>query len=264
MQTSKLNQLFDAASPSELQKERMLRRILTQKGVVAPMKTTHKPKLRMAAVAAAMAAVLILSVSAAVYLLSPQDVANQLNDPALATAFESPDAVTVNQSVESEGYRFTLAGLVSGRGLSDLAQDLDAERTYAVASVARLDGTPIEGATVSLALSPLISSYYPHQLNAWTLGGGYSSFVREGVAYYLFDCKSLQLFADHTVYLAAYEGFTPGPDTFSMADDGSISFTDGVKGPRALFTLPLDAANADPEAAARLLEEIGIPTREAE
>ena len=261
MQTTKLNKLFEAASPSELQKERMLRGILTQKGDVTPMKTTHKPKFRTAAVAAALAAALIVSVSAAVLLLSPKDVASALSDPTLAAAFESPDAITVNQSIESEGYRFTLAGLVSGKGLSDYAQDLDAERTYAVASVARLDGEPIESATVSLNLSPLVAGYYPHQVNAWTLGGGYSSFVREGVAYYLFDCKSLQLFADHTVYLAAYEGFVPGPDLFDMAEDGTISFTDKVEGPHALFTLPLDPAGADPAAAEQLLEEIGIPTR---
>lgn len=252
--------LFDGLSPSELQRERMLRRILKEKGDVIPMTQTHKaPKLRTVIVAAALAAALLLSVSAAVLLLSPREVADRLSDPALAAAFESPDAILINQSVESEGYRFTLAGLVSGQGLSDWAQDVDVAQTYAVASVARLDGTPMETAGDGLVLTPLVSGYEPRRVNAWTLGGGYSSFVQDGVVYYLFSCQSLELFADHTVYLAAYKGFAPGPDTFSMAEDGTISFTDGVSGPRALFTLPLDAAGADPAAAAALLEAIGIP-----
>lgn len=217
-----------------------------------------KRSVKTLVLAACLAAALVVSAVAAVVLLSPKDVANKLEDVTLAAAFESKDAVIVDKTVESDGYRFNLAGLVSGSGLSEFASDVDAERTYAVLSVARTDGTPIEEATTSLAITPLVGGFSPRQVNAWTLGGGYSSFVEGGVAYYLFDCKDLSLFADHTIYLAAYEGFVPGPETFDMAEDGSISFTDKVEGPRALFTVPLDSAGADPAAAEQFLIDCGI------
>lgn len=220
-----------------------------------PMK---KRSVKTLVLAACLAAALVISAAAAVFLLSPKDVANRLSDPALAAAFESESAVVVDKSVESEGYRFNLAGMVSGSGLSEFATDVDESHTYAVLSIARTDGTPIEETTSGLAITPLVSGFSPRQVNAWTLGGGYISFVENGVAYYLFDCKDLSLFADHTIYLAVYEGFAPGPDTFDMAEDGSISFTDKVEGPRALFTVPLDSAGADPAAAERFLVDCGI------
>lgn len=261
MNNRTLKKLFDAASPSQFQQERMLRVILKQKGANLSMEKTRKPKMRIAALAAALAAILVLSVSAAVLLLGPKDVAQQVGDPALAAAFDSPDAIVVNQSLESEGYRFTLAGLVSGKGLSDFAQNVDEVRTYAVASVERLDGESFDTADTELVLSPLVAGFAPNQVNAWTLGGGYNSFVQNGVVYYLFDCQNLQLFADHTVYLAAYEGFAPGPDLIHMAEDGSLSFTEQVQGPHALFTLPLDPDGADPEAAQQFLNSLGIVAR---
>lgn len=106
---------------------------------------------------ACLAAVLVVSAAAAVFLLAPKDVANRRSDPNLADAFESESAVVVDNTIESEGYRFNLAGLVSGSGLSKFAAEVDESRTYAVMSVARTDGTPIEEATTSLAISPLVS-----------------------------------------------------------------------------------------------------------
>lgn len=219
-----------------------------------PMK---KRSVKTLVLAACLSAALIVSV-AAVVLLSPKDVADHLSDPNLATAFESESAVIVDKTVESEGYRFNLAGMVSGSGLSKFAADVDESHTYAVLSIARTDGASIEETTSGLAITPLVSGFSPRQVNAWTLGGGYTSFVESGVAYYLFDCKDLSLFADHTIYLAVYEGFAPGPETFDMAEDGGISFTDKVEGPRALFTVPLDSAGVDPAAAEQFLIDCGI------
>ena len=85
-------------------------------------------------------------------------------------------------------------------------------------------------------LSPLVAGFQPHMVNAWTLGGGYTSFLSGGVAYYLFDCESLEIFADHTVYLAVGQELSAGSDTFAMAEDGAISFVEGYEGPHALFT----------------------------
>ena len=76
------------------------------------------------------------------------------------------------------------------------------------------------------------------------------------MAYYVLDTGDFQMFADHTVYLAVYEGFVPSYDTFSAAEDGTYSIRAGVTG--ALFTLPLDERLADPAAAQAFVEATGI------
>ena len=66
------------------------------------------------------------------------------------------------------------------------------------------------------------------------------------------------MFADHTVYLAFYEGGVPTREYFTMAEDGSIAFAQGIAGPHALFTLPLHESKADPAAVDDFLESSGI------
>ena len=83
--------------------------------------------------------------------------------------------------------------------------------------------------------------------------------------YCLFDCRNLEMFADHPVRFAIYEGGVPNTDLFSMAEDGTISLRESVVG--ALFTLPLDESRADPEAARAFVESTGLswePVTDAE
>lgn len=208
---------------------------------------------RMPLIAAALAAVLIVSAAAATLLLRPADVAREAGNSALAAAFESPDAVEIGQTAESGEYRFTFSGLVSGAGLSDLTSDVDAQRTYAVVTAQRLDGQPMTSDEMAaLTATPLVSGYLPWAVNAWTLNGGYTGLIRDGVAYYLYEYDSLEVFAGRTVYLAVYEGMSPSAEMFAIADDGAISYKNGVSVPHALFTVPLDGAKADPAALAEL------------
>ena len=226
--------------------------------------TMHFQKTRkLAALAAAAAVVLAVSVSAAVLWLSPSQVAEQLDDPLLAEAFAGEDALLVNETVQSGDYAITLGGLVSGEGISSWCADADGSRTYAVVSVARADGAPLSeenfeilGGSGTLTASPLVAGYAPQAVNSWTLGGGCASFLEGGAAYYVLDTADFQMFADHTVYLAVFEGFVPSYDTFSVAEDGTYSLRDGVTG--ALFTLPLDESLADPEAAQAFVESTGL------
>jgi hypothetical protein len=83
-------------------------------------------------------------------------------------------------------------------------------------------------------------------------------FIYEGVNYFIFECSNLEIFADHTVYLAAYEGFAPSAEIFKMDENGEIAFIDGFDKPHAMFTLPLDAAKADPGAVTQLLDSAGV------
>ena len=86
-----------------------------------------------------------------------------------------------------------------------------------------------------------------------------TGFAQDGVYYYLLDTLDLNPFADHTVYLAFYEGSSiPSREQFTMGEDGSIAFREDVTGAHALFTLPLDESLADPEAAQDFIESTGF------
>lgn len=221
-----------------------------------------KKTRKLAVLIAAAVALLAVSVSAAVLFLQPADVAERFEDPTLAAAFRSEDAVLVNETVQAGGYDITLMGLVSGEGIGKWYDEAEPSRTYAVVSVARADGTPLTDdnydvmATGTFTISPLVAGYAPQAVNAWTLNGGCGSFLENGVAYYLLDTLDIQMFADHTVYMAVYQGFVPSYDMFSVAEDGAYSLRSGVTG--ALFTLPLDANLADPEATRAFVEGTGM------
>lgn len=225
-----------------------------------PMMQFKRTK-KMAALIAASVAVLAVSVSAAVLWLSPAQVAEKLGDPPLAQAFDGEDALLLNETVQAGDYTITLEGLVSGKGISRWC-DADGSHTYAVASVARTDGTPLSEENFDIlgggtfAISPLVAGYAPQAVNSWTLDGGCASFFEDGAAYYVLDTLDIQMFADRTVYLAVYQGFVPSYDTFSVAEDGTYSLRDGTAG--ALFTLPLDESLADPAAAQAFVESTGM------
>ena len=216
-----------------------------------------KPK-KLAVLLAAAVALLAVSVSAALFL-TPADVAARLEDDPLAAAFQSDDAVALNETAASGDYTFTLLGMVSGEDLSALPAEYNGEtvrdRTYAVFTVARTDGTPMTEQP-NLSYSPLVAGYHVSAVNGWTLGATCQSFVEDGVAYYLFDTQNLEMFADHTVYFAIYEGSVPNPALFPMAEDDTLSLAEGVTG--ALFTLPLDESKADPAAAEAFVKSTGL------
>lgn len=207
------------------------------------------------ALAAAAIAALAVSVSAAVLLLTPSQVAERSGQAALAAAFESDQAVQVDETKTVGDYDVTLQGLVSGQGLTDYAE-VDESRTYVVLSIARRDGAPLTEVPSELAFTPLVRGYNPWSVNAWTLGGGWTAFAENGTGYYLFETDSIEKFADRTVYFAVYEGLAPSAEQFEVRGDGTIAMRGGVKG--AMFTLPLDASKADPAAARAFAEQLGI------
>ncbi len=213
---------------------------------------------KLAVLVAAAVALLAVSVSAALFL-TPADVAERLEDAPLAAAFQSENAVALNETAASGDYTFTLLGMVSGEDLSALPTEYNGEtvrdRTYAVFTVARTDGTPLTEQP-NLSYSPLVAGYHVSAVNGWTLGATCQSFVEDGVAYYLFDTQNLEMFADHTVYFAIYDGFVPSPALFPMAEDGTISLAEGITG--AMFTLPLDEEKADPAAAEAFIKSTGL------
>lgn len=210
---------------------------------------------------AAAVALLTVSAYAASRWLSPAQVADMNGNAALAQAFESEDAIKLNQSVQTENFCVTLAGLVSGENLSELTDQADQARTYAVMILESLDGTPLNAddfPIVEYTLTPLVAGFTPWSVNNWTLNAGVSLLEQDGVLYYLLDTQNIEMFADHTVYMAFYQGTLPDRDTFTMAEDGTIAFAEGVEGPHALFTLPLDEGKADPAAVEQFMDDSGF------
>ena len=210
-------------------------------------------------VMAAAAALAVVSVSAAALWLTPGQVAEHYNQPALAEAFRQENAVALEQRVETEELAVTLAGLVSGQYLTDW--DADISHTYAVVRLERLDGTPIENETFdfsSYTLTPLVSGYSPMAVNNWTLDARASGFSSDGAYYYLLDTQSLEMFAHRTVYLAFYQGGVPSREIFTVDQEGNISFAPDYQGPQALFVLPLDESKSDPAAAQAFVDDTGL------
>lgn len=246
----------DALSFSSDFQDRTMAR-LAQEKERKPMK-----KMNLKAVLLAAAVVAAMSVTAyAAITLAPRDVAQRAGNEALAAAFEGEDAITVNETKTVGDYNVTLMGLVSGTGLSrveSLPDSVDQDKTYAVLAYARTDGADITEDAPDLTVSPLVEGYAPWRLNAWTLGGGVSSFAQEGVLYYLFECDNVEPFADRTVYLAVYPGthIPPSAENFAISDEGHISVVAGAD--VAMFVLPLDEGKADPEKVA----EMGFDTWE--
>lgn len=246
----------DALSFSSDFQDRTMAR-LAQEKERKPMK-----KMNLKAVLLAAAVVAAMSVTAyAAITLAPRDVAQRAGNEALAAAFEGEDAITVNETKTVGDYNVTLMGLVSGTGLSrveSLPDSVDQDKTYAVLAYARTDGADITEDVPDLTVSPLVEGYAPWRFNAWTLGGGVSSFAQEGVLYYLFECDNVEPFADHTVYLAVYPGThtPPSAELFGFEDATGVITS---KGEAALFSLPLDESKANAQKAEELAGIWGQP-----
>lgn len=227
------------------------------------IQTMKKKTFRSGAAAAAAVAILAIgSVSgyAAYRYLTPSQVADQMTeDGRLAKAFESKDAITVNETQKSDGYDITLMGLVSGKHLSPVApeasqEEIDQEKTYAVVAIAREDGKAMpdimDGDYQTFCVSALIHGKNFLDVNNATLNAGVSSFVQDGVQYEILECDNLETFANMGVYMGVVESFGNESQAFTLDEEtGDYSINEDFDGMKALFTIPLDKTKADDTAA---------------
>jgi len=235
------------------------------------MKPKYKKRLSVGLLAAVLLVVLSVSAYAANQLFSAKQVAERLGDRMLAEAFESKDAVQINQSKASGDYRFTLHGLVSGAGLSEFSpssEELSLDRMYAVVSIARQDGKPMpntaddEYGLDPFFVSPLIKGQKPWQVNIFTMNGGYGETVVDGVTYRMIECDQVEIFADRGVYLAIASGTAFFSNNAFGYDEGTgeIYAKEDYSGASLLFDLPLDAAKANPAQAEAYLDALLNPS----
>lgn len=208
-----------------------------------------------------LAAVSSVSAYAAYRYLSPSQVAEEIaNNGALAKAFESEDAIVVNETQSTNGYDVTLLGLVSGEYLDicvpeDIAMNLQQSHTYAAVAIAKSDGTEMEYR--DFCISPLINGVSFSVANNATLNTTLTFFEQDGIIYNLIECDNLEMFANRGVQLGVVDSFGSETRAFMMNKETGVyeKQTDYEK-TNALFTLPLDKEKADEAKGEKYLAEL--------
>lgn len=208
-------------------------------------------------IAAAIAVMLWTTAFAAYKLMTPYEIAEKADYHALANVLSEEDTKFDIPPQQCGDYTVQLLGITTGKNLSNFTEDFgNDDRSYIIGAISRTDGKSMEDDYNfgGMMITPLISGYKPWEVNIFTLGGGRSEFMENGIDYFVCECDSIKIFADHTVYIAVYggttsdgdsAGFAPSSDIFTMDADGSIHFADGYKGEGAIFTVPLDKSKAN-------------------
>lgn len=233
------------------------------------MKEMKQKPFKYGVVAAAIVGVLAvgsMSAYAVYHLLSPSQVAEGLTEStSLAKAFESEEAVLVDETQRTGEYNVTLLGTVTGKDLlpsikADVS-DISENKTYVVVAIEKADGSTMPATTdkdyQTFCVSPLIHGKDFMVANNGTLNAGVTAFVQDGVQYELLECDNLQIFSGMGVSLGVLENFGEESDAFHYdADTGLYSMNSGFEGMHALFQLPLDETKADMEAANAYFDSI--------
>ncbi len=257
--------LKQAFSPDAMPDEKLNDKIRELSREDYVMKRTSKKKAVFIPLVAILALLMSMGVFAAWNLLKSEKVAEEIGDDALARAFESDDAIPINETKVDGGYKVTLLGLVSGKGISDFSGEELKARTYAVLAIENEDGSPMpdtlddEYGKVSFFISPLVKGIKPWQFNIYYMEGGYKEFVKEdGILYRVIECDSIEMFADRGLELCVIGNSSVyNIDAFAYNEQtGEITPNEDYEGINVVFDLPIDEKKADPEAAERYLQEL--------
>lgn len=235
-------------------------------------KTARIPALLMST--AVVLAIGSVSTYAAWKYLTPEQVAEEVGDNRLKEAFQSSDAVMINETQTYGDYQVTLLGLVSGTdiaGFLTTPDEDDENQLYSVVAIERTDGTPMPETSSDdygrerFFVSPLIRGYDPVWYNCATMNGGYTDHVENGILYRISECDNVEIFADHELYLCVVDStFYDNKAYLYDETSGEIARNEAYTGLNALFSLPLDASRADPDAVAAYIEMLNEPEEESE
>lgn len=262
--------LKTALTPMDAPDEKLNSQILSRTKERDFMKNKYQKKKLSVAVCFAACMLVMGSVTAvaAYRYLSPKDVAVELEDNKLEQAFQSEDAIYVNETQESAGYRVTLLGSVAGESISNfLSWDennmVEADKIYTVLAIEHADGTPMpDTSSAEYEEETFLASHYiqglnPMEYNILSMGGGYSEFVRDGIQYRLIEMDNIEMFADREIYVGISSGAFYNVDAYIYDEEtGKIERNEGYDGLNVIFTLPLDKNKANPEAVMSYLESM--------
>lgn len=252
--------LFDSLRPMVEPDPELNRRILEWRSKESMRKHNVRKSAVAAAVVCVVAASSITAVAAYRYL-KPAQIAEEMGDnDNLAKAFESEDAVKINQTQKKGEYEVTLLGMVSGAGLDlcmpeDSEETLQQDHTYVVVAIAHTDGTAVSRKDQK-CISPLIHGVDLTIANNFSLDTGLTSFIQDGILYEMIECDSLEKFAGRGVQIGVVDSFGEEKQAFAMDASGKYEQKSGYEGTNFLFDLPLDPAKADEQAAEQYLKEL--------
>lgn len=261
--------LAPVMEPSPMLNQKILNQIKEQTEMD---KKERKYQIRFSVAAAVMVMIASLgsvTAYAAWQYLSPGNVAEKMRDVKLAEAFRQEQALLINETQSYGGYDVTLLGLISGKMLSEYSHysggEIRSDRTYAVVAIANADGTALPETwedgypECEFFTSPLIGGYNPAFYNIASMHGDYSEMSEDGILYRILTCDTVEIFADHDLYLCVTEGmFYNSAGYHYDSQTGEISRNEDYEGLNALFRLPLDASGADPEKAKAYIESLNM------
>lgn len=262
--SDKLDDLLkNALAPSEEPSAWLNNRIIQiAKGDI----TMRKPFYKSARFAVAAAAVILAAGGVTTYAtwkyLSMDEVARETKGDKLAKAFQGRDAIRINESQTHGKYKVTLIGITSGKNLTEYYMSGDdgkyEDRTYVVTAIEYKDGSPMsmESSDSNFLVTPLIKGEKPWQCNIYHMNGGSSSFVKDGILYYLSEWDNIEAFAKRGVYLGVLDNVFLDNMVYDFDEEtGEITQNKDYKGMNVLFTVPMDESKADEAAADALLKK---------
>lgn len=272
-QNRNLDQILQQAlSPEEEPDYRLNQNILRK--AKENEKMDKKQKRRVPAVVMGAAFTLLIgSVTAVAAWMTPDKVAEVMGDEGLMRAFQSTDAIVINESQVCGDLEITLLGMVSGKDLSscvsentnlekDDTAEIKKEKTYIVTTIENVNHTADtkvleqEDSSMNLIVSPLVKGLKPWQFNIYTMGGGCMAISENGIEYRITESDNIEIFADRGLYLAVTDG-APSVEAYAYDEStGEITKNESYQGVNVLFDLPIDEGKANREAAEKYLKEM--------
>lgn len=178
------------------------------------------------------------------------DAANEI----LNECFEDEkDNMTYSETAKSETkgeYEIDYLGRKSG---IELGVTEDDGYEYYVYSVKSSDGTPLTISNVPLEFHTVIKGCPVWAVNGQKLNLGNSVTEKDGVLYYLFECREYDVFADREIFLLVLEKGVSYLETAELENDGTFSISDGYEGWGTIIEMSLEKSGADKEKADRII-----------
>jgi len=242
------------------------RRTLRKAGLMPAGKESAMKKrkankhLKIWLVAAVLVILIVFSAVAAVKLMPPKEMIDDLSlNPNALTAVEAG-----NPEQHSNGLIFTLEGVTKGKlpvGYTFNGVHPDADCSYAIVSIRSEDGKPFWYTDDSksyhadnFGFTILVNGFSPNSSMFKTdvlHDGRYLYEDKENrVLYWAYDITNALCFADRGVLLQVCDGMCSGPEELRIDQNGDFYFEESYPGIRVIFDLKLDPALADHEKAA--------------
>ena len=209
--------------------------------------------------AACVTLVCVSTAFAAYKYLSAGQIAYNLGDYKLAEIFNNKDDDFIQQNEIIGDYKASIIDITSGKNISNFKSsswDLHPERTYAVVAVEKTNGKEMTYDD-EILVTPLIQGLEPWVYNIYTMNGGYSENIIDGVLYRIIELDNIEYFADKKIYIAVLNNVFYDTNAYNYdIKTGLITRNSDYKGTNILFDLDIDKSKADPQKAEEYINEI--------